>query len=130
MVNKHLALSVAYRIRFDVISRSVLCLCLFLFPQPWWYRECNFTHDRDESLYHHIRDPSANHLRQIDDNHGIFGSVPCHQWHSLTVPVFVSAPTSVIINRLTNTSPQKKKNKEKRKTKKDQKKIIFMTRAD
>src|SRR3979490_1394991 len=45
MVNKHLAVSVAYRIRFDVISRSVLCLCLFLFPEPGLYIECNFTRD-------------------------------------------------------------------------------------
>src|SRR3979490_250110 len=51
----------------------------------------------DVSSYHHIRDSSTNHRLQIDDYHVIFGSVQCH---SLTMPVFVSAPVSVIINRM------------------------------
>jgi len=68
----------------------------------------------DESLYHHIRDSSTNHRLQIDDDHVIFGSVPCHQCHSLTMPVFVS----VIINRMNVYIPRgkngiKKKTREK-----------------
>src|SRR3979490_1230100 len=68
----------------------------------------------DESLYHHIRDSSTNHRLQIDDDHVISGSVQCHQCHSLTMSVFVSAPASVIINRMNVYIPRGKKwNKEK-----------------
>ena len=70
--------------------------------------------DIDVSLYHHIRDSSTNHRLQIDDDRVIFGSVPCHQCHSLTMPVFVS----VIINRMNVYIPRgkngiKKKTREK-----------------